>query len=181
MRRVPVNPDTMRQVLGHYPSGVTVVTSCTETGPVGFTCQSFHSLSLEPPMIVLLVSKASSSWPRIQLAGSFCVNILGESQASLCGKFAASGTAKFKGVSWTSSPTGSPMLDGCSAWVDCELSRQYDGGDHLIVTGNVHGMAYDPDIAPLVFHRGAFRTLSDRRVSELPDLWLSFRDDGLCP
>lgn len=147
--------DTMRQVLGHFPSGVTIVTGITPEGPAGFTCQSFASLSLEPPLVLLLAGRSSTSWPRIRDTGRFCVNVLSTAQEMLSGTFAQSGTDKYAGVEWEPSPLGLPILAGSTAWVDCTLHAEHEGGDHLIVVGAVQGLAAPGD-PPLVFHRGGY-------------------------
>jgi 3-hydroxy-9,10-secoandrosta-1,3,5(10)-triene-9,17-dione monooxygenase reductase component len=150
------DPTTMRSVLGHFPSGVTIVTGVADGAPAGFTCQSFSSLSLDPPLVLILPGRNSSSWPKIEATGQFCVNVLSEQQGELSTTFAKSGTDKFAGVEWSLSPLGSPILAGATAWIDCTLHACHDGGDHLIVVGAVHDLAAAPEIPPLVFHRGAY-------------------------
>lgn len=147
--------ETMRRVLGHFPTGVTIVTGTTPEGPAGFTCQSFSSLSLDPPLVVILPGRSSSSWPKIEQAGRFCVNVLAEEQQELSTAFAHSGGDKFAGVSWEFSGLGSPILAGATAWVDCTLYAVHDGGDHLIVVGSVHDLGAPGD-PPLLFHRGGY-------------------------
>lgn len=149
------DPTTLRSVLGHFPSGVTIVTGSVAGEPAGFTCQSFSSLSLDPPLVLILPGRSSTSWPRIEATGRFCVNVLAEDQGELSTTFAKSGTDKFAGVEWRSSPLGSPILAGATAWIDCTLHASHDGGDHLIVVGAVHDLDA-PGLPPLVFHRGAY-------------------------
>jgi 3-hydroxy-9,10-secoandrosta-1,3,5(10)-triene-9,17-dione monooxygenase reductase component len=149
------DPARMRQVLGHFPSGVTVVTGTTPEGPVGFTCQSFSSLSLDPPLVLVLPGRSSSSWPRIEATGRFCVNVLAADQQELSVTFARSGGDKFGGVDWAPSGLGSPVLAGATAWIDCSLYAVHDGGDHLIVVGAVHDLGAG-EMPPLVFHRGGY-------------------------
>ena len=151
-----VDPRLMREVLGHFASGVTVVTAIAPDGPIGFTCQSFSSLSLDPPLVAFAPSRASTTWPRLRAAGRFCVNVLAEEQSDLSQAFARSGTDKYAGVSWAPSPHGSPMLDGVVAWIDSELWAEYDGGDHTIVVARVLDLGADPGRSPLVFHRGGY-------------------------
>ncbi len=90
----------LREVLGHFATGVTIVTAMEGVEPVGFTCQAFTSLSLDPPLVALAPGKSSTSWPRIAAAGSFCVNILADDQEALSRDFAVSGGDKFTGVGW---------------------------------------------------------------------------------
>ncbi len=151
-----VDPRLMRDVLGHFASGVTVVTAIAPDGPIGFTCQSFSSLSLDPPLVAFAPSRTSTTWPRLRAAGRFCVNVLAEEQSDLSQAFARSGADKYAGVSWTPSPLGSPVLDGVVAWIDSELWAEYDGGDHTIVVARVLDLGADPGRSPLVFHRGSY-------------------------
>ncbi|MFE7661814.1 flavin reductase family protein [Streptomyces celluloflavus] len=158
--RAPVDQATFRAVLGHFASGVTVITAPEEPGPAGFACQSFASLSLDPPLVTFLVARTSTTWPRIARAGVFCVNILGAGQDELCRGFAVSGGDKFAGVPYVAAPaTGSPRLVDVPAWVDCTIEAVHTGGDHLIVVGRVEALGTDATAAargPLLFHRGAF-------------------------
>ncbi|WP_369140138.1 flavin reductase family protein [Modestobacter versicolor] len=151
-----VDPRAMRDVLGHFVSGVTVVTAIGPDGPVGFTCQSFSSLSLDPPLVAFAPARTSTTWPRLRAAGRFCVNVLAADQSGLSGQFARSGTDKFAGVAWTPSPHGSPVLDGVVAWIDSELWAEYDGGDHTIVVARVLDLGADAAHDPLLFHRGGY-------------------------
>lgn len=144
-----------REVLGHFATGVTIVTALEDGEPVGFTCQSFAALSLDPPMVILAPSRSSTSWPRIREAGAFCVNVLEEHQEALSRTFAVSGGDKFDGVGWKPGLTGAPVLEGSLAMVECRLGEIFDGGDHELVTGLVVAM----DIGnggPLLFYRSGF-------------------------
>ncbi|MEJ8635661.1 flavin reductase family protein [Streptomyces sp. NPDC006475] len=159
--RLAVEPGEFRRVLGHFATGVTVVTTRDEDGPAGFACQSFASLSLDPPLVVFMVGRTSTTWPRIARAGAFCINILGEEQGLLCRGFAVSGADKFAGVAHRPAPvTGSPLLDGVPAWVDCTVQSVHTGGDHLIVVGRIAALGAAEDGAPLLFHRGRFGRFS---------------------
>ncbi|MFD3903064.1 flavin reductase family protein [Streptomyces sp. CB04723] len=155
--RLPVAPEEFRRVLGHFASGVTVVTARDADGPAGFACQSFASLSLDPPLVSFMVARTSTTWPRIARAGAFCVNILGAEQGVLCRGFAVSGADKFAGVGYADAPaTGSPLLDSVPAWIDCRVHAVHTGGDHLIVVGRVEALGAAEEGEPLLFHRGAF-------------------------
>ena len=145
-----------RRVLGHFPSGVTVVASEDADGPVGFACQAFSALSLDPPLVLFSVGHTSTTWPRIEATGRFCVNFLAADHEQLCRTFAVSGGDKFAGVEWSQSELGSPILAGAHGWVDCTIEATYPGGDHTIVVGRVHGLDADGESTPLIFHRGAF-------------------------
>ena len=146
-----------RQVLGHFCTGVTVVTGIHEGEPVGFTAQSFTSVSLDPPLVLVCPAKSSASWPRIAASGAFCVTILRQDQEAVCRAFAARGADKFRGIGWTPAPgTGSPLLSGALAWVDCRIEAEHDGGDHVIAVGRVVDMGVAAEARPLLFYRGGF-------------------------
>ncbi|MBT2364679.1 flavin reductase family protein [Streptomyces sp. ISL-10] len=158
--RVAFGGGDIRRVLGHFATGVTVVTTHDAEGPAGFACQSFSSLSLDPPLVVFMVGRTSMTWPRIARAGAFCVNVLAEDQGALCRGFAVSGGDKFAGVGHSPAPvTGSPMLDGVAAWIDCTVRAVHTGGDHLIVVGRVDALDARDEAMPLLFHRGRFGRL----------------------
>ncbi|MFJ8310709.1 MULTISPECIES: flavin reductase family protein [unclassified Streptomyces] len=155
--RAPVDPAEFRRVLGQFASGVTVITARDAAGPAGFACQSFASLSLDPPLVAFMVARTSTTWPRIARAGVFCVNVLGAEQGALCRGFAVSGADKFAGVDHEPAPaTGSPRLAGVPAWIDCRIQNVHTGGDHLIVVGRVEALGCADEGEPLLFHRGRF-------------------------
>jgi flavin reductase (DIM6/NTAB) family NADH-FMN oxidoreductase RutF len=161
----PVDPAHFRRVLGGFASGVTVVTAPAAeggSGPAGFACQSFASLSLEPPLVSFMVGRTSTTWPRIARAGVFCVNVLTAYQGELCRAFAVSGADKFAGASHSPAPvTGSPLLEGVAAWIDCEIHAVHTGGDHLIVVGRVRALdAAEEGPGPLIFHKGNLGTFA---------------------
>jgi flavin reductase (DIM6/NTAB) family NADH-FMN oxidoreductase RutF len=146
-----------RRVLGHFPTGVAVITACGPDGAAaGMAVGSFTSVSLDPPLVAFLPARTSSSWPRIRAAGSFCANILGADQGGLLRRFAAPGGDKFDGLAWTPGPGGHPVLPGVPAWIDCDIHRVDEAGDHWLVLGLVRGLhAEQAHAGPLVFCRGA--------------------------
>lgn len=146
----------IREVLGHFVSGLTVITAALDGAPVGFTCQSFSSLSLDPPMVSFAPSRSSSSWPKVRQASSFCINILSEDQSEISNAFSRSGTDKFAGVSWTPSAYGAPIIAGAAAFMDAHVWAEYDGGDHTIVAATVLDLGADSSRTPLMFHRGGY-------------------------
>ncbi|MEU2270928.1 flavin reductase family protein [Streptomyces olindensis] len=166
--RAPLDPREFRRVLGTFATGVTVVTAPPATpadSPAGFACQSFTSLSLDPPLVAFMVGRTSTTWPRIARAGVFCVNVLAARQTELCRAFAMSGADKFAGVEYDAAPvSGSPRLSGAVAWIDCAVHAVHTGGDHLIVVGRVNALGTgddDDQEGPLLFHRGRFTRLTD--------------------
>lgn len=157
----PVPSAVMREVLGHFVTGIVVVTATGPDGPVGFTCQSFASLSLDPPLVSFAPARSSTTWPRIREAGTFCVNVLAADHQELSVGFARSGGDKFAGVPWRPAPSGAPVLRSVSAWIDCTLWNEFDGGDHTIAVGRVLDLGADPARLPLLYYRGRYGVTAD--------------------
>ncbi len=151
----PFDEARFREVMGHFATGVTIVTAMEGTEPVGFTCQAFTSLSIDPPLVALAPGKSSTSWPRIAAAKTFCVNILADDQEALSRDFAVSGGDKFTGVGWRPGASGAPVLDGALAWIECEFELAHDAGDHELVIGKVREMGVSRR-QPLLYYRGGF-------------------------
>lgn len=148
-----------RDVLGRFASGVTVVTSVSADQPVGMTCQSFSSVSLDPPLVLFVPAKTSRAWPLIQRSGKFCVNFLAADQAALSNTMASRGVDKFADVKWSpSQATGSPLLDGVLGYVDCTIYAVHEAGDHFVVMGRVLDMAAHDADEPLLFFQGEYTT-----------------------
>ncbi|HEV7823699.1 MAG TPA: flavin reductase family protein [Mycobacteriales bacterium] len=155
------DPLLFRGVLGQFPTGVTVVTANTPEGPVGLAVGSFTSVSLEPPLVGFLPAQTSSSWPLIEEAGAFCVNVLAEDQQEIARAFATPAADRFGDRAWTAAPhSGAPILDGVLAWIDCDVAGVSDAGDHHFVLGRVRALGAATDGAPLVFFQGRYRSLS---------------------
>ncbi|NPC96249.1 flavin reductase family protein [Nocardioides sp. zg-DK7169] len=148
-----------RDVLGTFASGITVVTTLSGGEPVGMTCQSFSSVSLDPPLVLFVPAKTSRAWPLIQRAGRFCVNVLAADQSDLSNQMASRGADKFSGVAWTpSAHSGSPVLDGSLAHLDCTIHAVHEAGDHYVVIGRVQDLQATTRQDPLLFFRGGYRT-----------------------
>lgn len=150
------NSRKFRDVLGRFCTGVTVVTSMSNGEPVGMTCQSFSSVSLDPPLVLFCPAKSSRAWPQMQRAGYFCVNLLSHDQLDLSNAFARTGADKFAGVSWRPSATGAPLLDGVLGWVDCTVYAVHEAGDHYVVIGRVMDLGVEEAPHPLLFYRGRY-------------------------
>ena len=149
-----------KEVMSRFASGVTIVSGMEEGQPVGFTCQSFISLSAEPPFVAVAPARTSTSWPRIARAGSFCVNVLADHQEDLGRSFAISGGPKFEGVDWRPAPaTGSPQIAGSLAWVDCRVELVHDAGDHELIIGKVLDLGRGGG-SPLLYFRSRFATVA---------------------
>ena len=146
-----------RQVLGHFPTGVTVITAAGESGPVGLCVGSFASVSLEPPLVAFFAGKSSTSYPAIEAAGHYCVNILGDDQEAQARVFAGRSDDKFSGIGWRpSAATGAPVLEDVLAWIDCRIDAVHEAGDHWIVIGRVLDLEIGREGGPLVFFRVGF-------------------------
>jgi 3-hydroxy-9,10-secoandrosta-1,3,5(10)-triene-9,17-dione monooxygenase reductase component len=158
--QLAISESRFREVLGHYCSGVAVITAMDDGEPVGFSCQSFQSLSLDPPMVSFAPARTSTTWPRIRRVGRFAANVLAEGQGLLCRAFAVSGGDKFAGVEWYPSPAGVPLLEGALAWVEGEIVGEIDAGDHVLVVGRVLDLYANRDARPLLFFRGQFGALA---------------------
>ena len=158
----PFESGHFRTVLGHFPTGVTIVTGMAGDEPVGFTIGSFTSVSLDPPLVGFLPQTDSTTWAAMAGSGSFCVNVLSDLQSDLCWKFAKSDNEadRFDGVTWHTAPTGSPVVDRAVAWIDCDVEDIYTMGDHYFVLGRVRALDADANHdgqppQPLVFYRGS--------------------------
>jgi 3-hydroxy-9,10-secoandrosta-1,3,5(10)-triene-9,17-dione monooxygenase reductase component len=149
-------PGRFRQVLGHFCTGVTVITTLDAGRPAGFACQSFAAVSLEPPLVLFCPSKASATWPRIARSGHFCANVLAAGQRDLARVFGTAGADKFAGVPWSPSPSGAPVLAGVLTWVGCAVEAVHDAGDHYVVLGRVTGLGDCAPGQPLLFYRGRY-------------------------
>ncbi len=149
------DPDTFRRILGHFATGIVVVTAY-DTEPIGMTCQSFSSVSLDPPLVMFCPAHSSQTWPRIRAVGAFAVNILAAGQEAICRQFAISGADKFAGVDWSPGSTGAPILGGVIAHIECRLEAVMAGGDHDIVTGRPLYVGEGPGFEPLLFFRSQY-------------------------
>lgn len=159
MNTSPFNPKQFRQALGAFTTGVTIVTTRGPDGQdYGLTANSFNSVSIDPPMVLWSINKESSSAHAFTEGSHFAVHILATDQEPLSNRFAKSGADKFSGLDLQRGPSEVPLLDGCSARFQCKTTYQYEGGDHIILVGEV--LAFDRyDKAPLVFHSGGYRRL----------------------
>lgn len=150
-----------RDVLGRFASGVCVVTASSGGQPVGMTCQSFSSVSLDPPLVLFVPARTSRAWPLMQRAGRFCVNFLSADQVEVSNTMASRGSDKFADVDWTpSAETGSPVIEGSLGHVDCAVHAVHEAGDHYVVIGRVLDLqvsSLEPD--PLLFYQGRYRSI----------------------
>ncbi len=159
-----------RETLGHYPTGVAVVTGVAEDGnPAGMVVGTFSSVSLDPPLIAFFPATSSRSFQHLRTARTFCINVLAADQEPLCRKLATGGASKFDGVRWRSGPLGSPVLENAVAWIECTFEDIREAGDHYIVLGLVHELAVERSTLPLLFFQGGYGRFSPASFIATPD------------
>jgi 3-hydroxy-9,10-secoandrosta-1,3,5(10)-triene-9,17-dione monooxygenase reductase component len=153
----PIDGAQYRHVLGHFLTGVTIITAIDpETGtPVGLAASSFTSVSMDPALVLFCAGNSSSSWPKIRAAGSYCVNILGAEQETLSRQFSRPGD-KFAGVGWRTEATGAPVFTDALAWIDCTIHEVVEAGDHCVVIGAVQALGSRDHGGPLGYYRGGY-------------------------
>ena len=158
---MPIDKNELRRVMGHFATGVTVITTISTDGKLfGLTANAFSSLSLDPPLVVVCVDKKAESWPHFEQSRVFTVNFLSDDQEALSRRFAVSGGPKFEGVAYRLGANGAPILDGTLGFIECKLAAAYPGGDHSIYVGEVQE-AQTIEGKPLLFFRGGYRALGD--------------------
>ena len=162
--------DEFRQVLGHFCTGVTVITTSGPHGPAGFACQAFAALSLAPPLVLFCPSRTSATWPVIERAGHFCANVLADGQQELARRFGTTGADKFAGVPWSPAPSGAPILDGALTWVGCTVEAVHEAGDHHVVLGRVTELGECGGERPLLFYRGRYGVTAAEPVPGPPEI-----------
>jgi 3-hydroxy-9,10-secoandrosta-1,3,5(10)-triene-9,17-dione monooxygenase reductase component len=150
------DPASMRVVLGHFCTGIAVITGHDGVRPYGFACQSIASVSLDPPYISFCPAHTSASWPRIRSTGRLCVNVLAADQRDVCAAFAISGGDKFADIGWSHSANGAPALDGVLAAIEADFEFEHGAGDHTIVVAHVTRLHAQHDRRPLLFYRGGY-------------------------
>ena len=156
-----LGPDELRQALGRFVTGVTIVTCRDENGQaVGLTANSFNALSLDPPLVLWSLRQASSTIAAFTSASHFAINVLAADQVDLSRRFARPSSAKFDEGEWTDGQGGAPLLSGCVAVFECRRRSHHAAGDHVLFIGEVERIGGSAD-TPLVYHAGHYRTLSE--------------------
>lgn len=170
--QAPIDPRQFRNILGQFCTGITVITTfADDETPIGFACQSFAALSLDPPLVLFCPTKGSRSWAAIEASGRFCVNVLAEEQQPVCAKFGSREPDKFAGTDWHTSELGLPRLDNSLATIECRVDSVVDGGDHFIVIGRVLAMeetAATTNGRPLLFYRGQYTAIEPEKTTPAP-------------
>jgi flavin reductase (DIM6/NTAB) family NADH-FMN oxidoreductase RutF len=157
---LPIKPDSFRQAISAFPTGVTVVTAIGDRGPSGATANAVTSLSLDPPMMLACLDRGSRTLVSVRASGGFAVNVLAAGQGEIARRFSSKDAEpeKWAGLDWEERD-GAPRISGALLWIRCELRDLIDGGDHLIATGSVLELE-EGDGEPLIFHGGAYRPLA---------------------
>ncbi|MGH3435493.1 MAG: flavin reductase family protein [Sciscionella sp.] len=155
-------PIQMRAAMSRFASGVTVVTGVDGAEAVGFTCQSFASVSLDPPLVLFCADHSGRTWPKIRNTGRFCVNVLAEPQADLCGRFGSRWGLRYAGLPWQLSRWGTPELPDVLLRVHAEVHDVHSAGDHDVVIGRVLELDHSDDHRPMIFYRGGFGIEQER-------------------
>jgi len=157
-----LEPDEFRRVLGHFATGVTVVTACDAEGrPTGLTASAFASVSLDPPLVLVCVAHKAQAYPAILAAGRFAVNILSTTQEAVSRRFASSslsGAEKFEGSDYRQGALGLPLLKDALAELECTVIHAYPGGDHTIFVARVDAAdsRADAGLEPMLYYRGQY-------------------------
>ncbi|MFZ0887318.1 MAG: flavin reductase family protein [Candidatus Binataceae bacterium] len=158
---MPIDKNELRRVMGHFATGVTIVTTRASNGKVhGLTANALTSVSLVPPLLLLCVDKKAESYPCFAESRLFTVNVLSDSQEELSRRFAVSGGEKFERVACRLGANGVPVLDGALAHLECRVVDAHDAGDHTIYIGEIES-AETREGKPLLFYRGGYRSLGD--------------------
>lgn len=151
----------LRRAFGTFVTGVTVITTWDADGqPRGMTANSFTSVSLTPPLLLVCIGKSATSYSAFSTAVSFAVNLLHEEQGDISALFASKATDKFKTIPYDMVHTGAPVLTDCMTWFDCVVHDRIDAGDHMILIGHVQAFGTSP-AAPLGFCRGRYAAVKD--------------------
>ncbi len=157
-----LEPLRLRRAFGMFATGVTVITACHPVrGLLGITANSFNSVSLDPPLVLFNLARASFTLSPFLEAPCFVVNVLRDGQRALSHRFARAGDDKWAGVSHRSSSRGAPVLEGAIAAFECVHHAQYDGGDHLIILGRVVHLEVDPEGEPLLYFHSRYRGIAE--------------------
>ena len=154
-----IDPRELRNVMGHFATGVTIITTKDNTGkPFGLTANAFSSLSLAPPLVLVCVDKTVDCYACFEDSKVFAVNFLSEEQEQLSRRFATKGIEKFEGVTCSSGELGTPLLEGTLGHIECKVVNSYEGGDHTIYVGEIQGARASGD-RPLLFFKGKYYRL----------------------
>lgn len=164
-----IDPAVYREAMGHYPTGVAVVTGFHEGQPIGMVVGTFTAVSMEPPLVAFMPQKSSGTYALLARSASYCINVVAADQLDLCRTMAGRGEDKFSHVSWTTSEYGAPQLADAVAHVHCRPSQEVEAGDHWIVLCSVEAMEVTRPVTPLLFFQGAYGQFAKVPAARLTD------------
>lgn len=167
----PVTADLFRSVFRDHAARVVVVTAAGSPAPAGFTATSLTSVSLEPPMVSFAVARSASAWATVSSAERLAVHLLAHEQDWLARTFATSGIDRFADVRWRPAPGGEPLIEGCAAYLCCEVVQHVPAGDHVLVLARVAEARINSSGSPLIYHAGSYASVgsvADRSSSPRP-------------
>lgn len=161
MRATDLSPATLREAFGHFPSGVIAIAAQVDGARVGLAASTFVPVSLDPPLVSFCVQNTSETWPKLKNLPSLGISVLGESHDEAARMLAAKTGDRFAGLQTVSRESGAVFVEGTSVWLESAVEQLVPAGDHTIVILRVREITVHSDVAPIVFHRSAFRRLGD--------------------
>ncbi|WP_160150847.1 flavin reductase [Microbacterium timonense] len=167
--RTPIDPVQFREVMGNYPTGVTVVTAVDDAGPIGMVVGTFSSVSLDPPLVAFLPQTRSGTYARLRNAGAYCINVLAHDQVDVCRLLSGPDPDKFDKVEWKPSSLGAPMIEGAVAYIHCSPRPPIDAGDHYIALCDVLSLEANRQTTPLLFFQGGYGGFSPHGMTAYGD------------
>jgi 3-hydroxy-9,10-secoandrosta-1,3,5(10)-triene-9,17-dione monooxygenase reductase component len=168
----PVAPDTFRRVMGHFVTGITVVTALDDDRPQGITVNALTSVSLEPPLVVVALDRRRFITPTVRATGRYAVNVLSEDQQALSDCFAGAPVTPdrdaFCGATWTPGPTGLPLIEGAIATLECTVTESFAAGDHILFVARVDSLGNaEPHPMPLLYYRRQYLRIQRAETAPL--------------
>jgi flavin reductase (DIM6/NTAB) family NADH-FMN oxidoreductase RutF len=155
-----LNPSSLREAFGHYPTGVVAIAAEVDGAPVGLAASTFVPVSLEPPLVSFCVQNTSTTWPKLKNLPRLGISVLGESHDEAVRALAAKTGDRFAGLRTVSTGGGAVFVEGTSVWLESSIEQLIPAGDHTIVILRVSAITVHPDVPPIVFHRSTFRRLN---------------------
>ncbi len=156
----PLEPQELRRAFGCFPSGVTAVCAMVEGQPVGMAASSFTSVSLDPPLVSVCVARTSTTWPVLARACRLGVSVLSDAHSQVAQALSAKGVDRFADIDWELAEQGAIVVHGSTLWLSCSVHDSFAAGDHDVILLRIVGLQSYPEVAPMVFHGSAFRSLA---------------------
>lgn len=151
---------TLRKAFGRFPSGVTAVCAMDGNEPQGMAVSTFTSVSLEPPLASVCISRNSATWQHLRQSEHIGISVLGARHDAVCRQLSQKAGDRFSGIAWHHDDRGAVYIDKAAAWLRCGIEQEVPAGDHLIVLLRIEALAFEPETEPLVFHDSTFWRLA---------------------